>query len=191
MPCCHGLASSQATERSPSVRPRVKGAAIAMLANERPQTDHNPMPVTRLQQAFETLMEHAPSALFKKARALYLCKYPLDGRDSSSALRLFIAQEAIEEQVVGGGSEGERLGVLSIKPVTMALVHWQQAKPASAEAVKDYFQQQWGIDPPELSHQSDAWFREGGHQSLFNPPEGLIWVRSSPMPDQRNESQPQ
>ena len=149
------------------------------------------MAVTRFQQAFETLMERAPSALFKKARALYLCKYPLDGRDCSNALRLFIAQEAIEEQVVGGGSEGERLGVLSIKPVTMALVHWQQAESATEKVIEDYFQQRWGMDAPELSPQSNAWFREGGHQSLFNPPEGLIWVRSSPMPDQRSESQPQ
>ena len=43
----------------------------------------NPLPVSsdRLQQAYATLMERAPSALFRKARQLYLNKYCLDGRE--------------------------------------------------------------------------------------------------------------
>ena len=53
----------------------------------------------QLQDALEQLMVRAPSALFKRARRLYLDKYPLDGRDCSSALRLFVAEERVEEWV--------------------------------------------------------------------------------------------
>ncbi|MGC6483948.1 MAG: hypothetical protein ACON4T_10370 [Synechococcus sp.] len=137
----------------------------------------------RLQQAFEGLMQRAPSALFKKARALYLCKYALDGRNCSSSLRLFITREAIDEQIVAGGSEGERHVTVSIKPLEMALVHWQHSEPASAEQIKDYFAQQWDLAVPTLQPQSESWFREGGHQSRFAAPKGLIWLRSSPMTD--------
>ena len=137
----------------------------------------------RLQQAFEHLMQRAPSALFKKARALYLCKYPLDGRDCSSPLRLFITQEAVEEDIVTGGSEGERLATVSIRPVELALVHWQQAQPATEEQIKTYFQEQWDLEVPTLTPLQQSWFREGGHQSRFAAPDGLIWLRSSPMPE--------
>lgn len=137
----------------------------------------------RLQQAFEQLMQRAPSALFKKARALYLCKYPLDGRDCSSPLRLFITEEAVEEDIVTGGSEGERLATVSIRPVELALVHWQQAQPATEEQIKTYFQEQWGLEVPSLTPLQQSWFREGGHQSRFAAPDGLIWLRSSPMPE--------
>ena len=146
------------------------------------------MPHSRLQQAFETLMERAPSALFQRARALYLNKYPLDGRDSTSPLRLFISEESLDEQVVDGGQEGERLAVVSIKPITMALVHWQQPEPASTSTINSYFKDSWGLTAPQLSPISTPWFRDGGHQSLFTPPEGLIWVRSSPMPEREADA---
>ncbi|MEB3157939.1 MAG: hypothetical protein VKK03_00595 [Synechococcus sp.] len=138
---------------------------------------------SRLQPAFEALMQRAPSALFQKARALYLCKYPLDGRDCNSALRLFVAEETIDEQIVSGGSEGERLVTLSIKPLELALVHWQQSAPANDEDVNNYFQQTWGMEAPPCTPQAEPWFRQGGHQSRFNAPEGLLWLRSSPMPE--------
>ena len=141
------------------------------------------MPHARLQQAFEVLLQRAPSALFKKARALYLCKYALDGRECSSPLRLFITQESVEEEIVTGGSEGERLATVSIKPLELALVHWQQPQAATADQIKAYFQQQWDLEVPTLTPLQDSWFREGGHQSRFAAPEGLIWLRSSPMPE--------
>ena len=39
------------------------------------------------------LMERAPSALFRKARQLYLNKYCLDGREPQGPLRLYVQQE--------------------------------------------------------------------------------------------------
>ena len=144
------------------------------------------MPNARLQQAFETLMQRAPSALFKRARSLYLSKYPLDGRDTTSNLRLFVSKEHVEEQIVAGGSEGERLAVVSIKPIELTLVHWHQPAPASQEAQRAYFSEQWGMQLPALQPQAESWFREGGHQSTLIAPEGLQWVRSSPMPSNDN-----
>ena len=144
------------------------------------------MPNARLQQAFETLMQRAPSALFKRARALYLSKYPLDGRDTDSKLRLFVSKEHVEEQIVAGGSEGERLAVVSIKPIELTLVHWHQAAPASQDAQQTYFMEQWGMDVPVLHPNEESWFRESGHQSTLIAPEGLQWVRSSPMPSSDN-----
>jgi len=144
------------------------------------------MPNARLQQAFETLMQRAPSALFKRARSLYLSKYPLDGRDTTSNLRLFVSKEHIDEQIVAGGSEGERLAVVSIKPIELTLVHWQQPDPASVEVQRAYFREQWGIDLPTLHPLAESWFREGGHQSTLVAPQGLQWVRSSPMPSNDN-----
>ena len=144
------------------------------------------MPNARLQQAFETLMQRAPSALFKRARSLYLSKYPLDGRDTTSNLRLFVSKEHIDEQIVAGGSDGERLAVVSIKPIELTLVHWQQPDPASVEVQRAYFREQWGIDLPTLHPLAESWFREGGHQSTLVAPQGLQWVRSSPMPSSDN-----
>ena len=140
------------------------------------------MPNARLQQAFESLMQRAPSALFKRARSLYLCKYPLDGRDANGSLRLFVSKEHVEERIVSGGSEGERLAVVSIKPIEFTLVHWQQPDPACQDTQRAYFKEQWGMDLPDLQPLAESWFREGGHQSTLRAPEGLQWIRSSPMP---------
>ena len=141
------------------------------------------MPTARLQQAFESLMQRAPSALFRKARTLYLQKYPLDGRDCTSPLRLFVNDETIDEQIVAGSNAGERLAVVTIKPVQLALVHWQKPSAALASDIHAYFQEQWGMEAPALKPQDDPWFRNGGHQSLLRAPEDLIWLRRSPMPD--------
>ncbi len=140
------------------------------------------MPNARLQQAFETLMQRAPSALFKRARSLYLSKYPLDGRDTNSRLRLFVSQEQVDETIVAVGSEGERLAVVAIKPIQLTLVHWHKPVPASQEAQRTYFREQWDMELPSLQPLSESWFRDGGHQSTLMAPDGMQWVRSSPMP---------
>ena len=137
----------------------------------------------RLQTAYEALMQRAPSPLFQKARALYLCKYCLDGRDSTSALRLFIAKERVEEAIVPGVNDGERLAVVSIRPECLALVHWHQPGPPTLEQASNYFQTQWGMELPDLTPHREPWFRMGGHQSQLTPPGDLLWLRSSPMPD--------
>ena len=87
----------------------------------------------KLQVAFEQLMAHAPSALFKRARRLYLDKYPLDGRDSSSALRLFVAKERVEEWVEPDPETAPtgKIAVVTIRPTLLSLVHWQQNDPAN------------------------------------------------------------
>tara|TARA_B100001741_G_scaffold243550_1_gene204679 strand:+ start:475 stop:1065 length:591 start_codon:yes stop_codon:yes gene_type:complete len=150
---------------------------------------HAPMPNARLQQAYESLMQRAPSPLFKKARALYLCKYPLDGRDCNGSLRLFVSQESIEERIVPAPDEGERLAVLSIHPVKLALVHWGKPDPAPEQEAATYFEQQWDLVLPALQPQDQAWFRDGGHQSLFTAPKGLHWLRSSPMPKEQSSEE--
>ncbi|TCD56501.1 hypothetical protein [Synechococcus sp. BS55D] len=141
------------------------------------------MPSSSLQQAFAQLMQSAPSALFPKARRLYLNKFPLDGRDSTSALRLFVANEQVEEQIeTASDNATDRSAVLTIRPLKLALVHWLQAEPASDAAMENYFRSHWQLDAPALEAQAEAWFREGGHQSLFTAPEGLIWERRSSLP---------
>ena len=65
----------------------------------------------------------------------------------------------------------------------LALVHWQQAQPATEAQIKTYFQEQWDLEVPTLTPLQQSWFREGGHQSRFAAPDGLIWLRSSPMPE--------
>ena len=141
------------------------------------------MPSSSLQQAFAQLMQSAPSALFPKARRLYLNKFPLDRRDSTSALRLFVANGQVEEQIeTASDNATHRIAVLTIRPLKLALVHWLQAEPASNAAVEDYFTSHWQLDTPALEAQAEAWFREGGHLSLFTAPEGLIWERRSSLP---------
>ena len=136
----------------------------------------------RLQQAFETLMQRAPSALFKRARSLYLSKYSLDGRDTTNQLRLFVSKEHVDEQIVPGGNEGERLAVVTVKPLELTLVHWHQPGPASQDAQKTYFKEEWGLELPTLQPLEGSWFREGGHQSTLVAPAGLRWLRSSTLP---------
>ena len=125
----------------------------------------------RLQTAYEALMQRAPSPLFQKARALYLCKYCLDGRDSTSALRLFIAKERVDEAIVPGVNDGERLAVVSIRPECLALVHWQQAGPPSLEQASNYFQTQWGMELPDLTPIRSHGFEWGDTRASSHLPE--------------------
>ena len=135
----------------------------------------------QLQVALEQLMVRAPSALFKRARRLYLDKYPLDGRDCSSALRLFVAEERVEESVEPDPERAPlgKIAVVTIRPTRLSLVHWQQNEAASEEMCSDYLQNIWGLDPSCFEVLNDPWFRNGGHQQQAPAPDGLIWTRRS------------
>ena len=135
----------------------------------------------QLQVALEQLMERAPSALFKRARRLYIDKYPLDGRDCNSALRLFVAEERVEEWVEPdpGAAPLGKIAVVSTRPTRLSLVHWQQNDPASEEMCSNYLQNTWGLDPADFKALKDPWFRNGGHQKQAQAPDGLIWIRRS------------
>ena len=135
----------------------------------------------QLQVALEQLMERAPSALFKRARRLYLDKYPLDGRDCTSALRLFVAEERVEEWVEPDpeAAPSGQIAVVTTKPTLLSLVHWQQNDPASEQICSDYLQNTWGLDPTCFKAFNDPWFRDGGHQKQAQAPNGLIWIRRS------------
>ncbi len=126
-------------------------------------------------------MERAPSALFKRARRLYLDKYPLDGRDCSSALRLFVAEEQVEESVEADPEAAPlgKIAVVTTRPTLLSLVHWQQSDPASEQMCSDYLQGTWGLDPTCFKPLNDPWFRNGGHQRQAQAPDGLIWTRRS------------
>ena len=135
----------------------------------------------QLQRALEQLMARAPSALFKRARRLYLDKYPLDGRDCSSALRLFVAEEQVDEWVEPDpqAAPSGKIAVVTSRPTHLALVHWQQLEAASELMCSDYLQNTWGLDPTCFKAKTDPWFRNGGHQKQAQAPEGLIWTRRS------------
>ena len=135
----------------------------------------------QLQVALEQLMERAPSALFKRARRLYLDKYPLDGRDCTSALRLFVAEERVEEWVEPDpeAAPSGQIAVVTTKPTRLSLVHWQQNDQASEQICSDYLQNTWGLDPTCFKAFNDPWFRNGGHQKQAQAPDGLIWIRRS------------
>ena len=135
----------------------------------------------QLQVAFEQLMERATSALFKRARRLYLDKYPLDGRDCTSALRLFVAEEQVEEWVEPDpeAAPSGRIAVVTTRPTRLSLVHWQQNDPASEQICSDYLQNVWGLEPTCFKTFNDPWFRNGGHQKQAKAPDGLIWIRRS------------
>ena len=146
----------------------------------------------QLQDALEQLMVRAPSALFKRARRLYLDKYPLDGRDCSSALRLFVAEERVEEWVEPD-PEAEPFGkitVATIRPTRLSLVHWQQNEAASEQMCSDYLQNTWGLDHSCFEALSDPWFRNGGHQQQAPAPDGLIWTRRTAFTAEKDASGP-
>ncbi len=146
----------------------------------------------QLQVALKQLMERAPSALFKRARRLYLDKYPLDGRDCSSALRLFVAEEQVEESVEPDPEAAPlgRIAVVTTRPTRLSLVHWQQSDPASEQMCSDYLQGTWGLDPSFFKPLNDPWFRNGGHQRQAQAPDGLIWTRRSAFTADERETNP-
>ena len=147
-----------------------------------------PVSSNRLQQAYAALMERAPSALFRKARQLYLNKYCLDGREPQGPLRLYVQQEKTEERIEPCLVEQEprRLAIYTVQPITLALVHWQQ--PNAAEpVVQEAYLQQWGLGGITLQPQSESWFRQGGHQALLAAPSDLLWRKESLLPELSRE----
>tara|TARA_B100002051_G_C16611929_1_gene573558 strand:+ start:436 stop:906 length:471 start_codon:yes stop_codon:yes gene_type:complete len=151
-------------------------------------SNESPVSSDRLQQAYAALMERAPSALFRKARQLYLNKYCLDGREPQGALRLYVQQEKAEERIEPCLVEKEprRLAIYTVQPITLALVHWQQPQAADPAEQAAYLQQ-WGLDGIALHPQSELWFREGGHHSLLPAPSDLLWRKESLLPELSRE----
>ena len=151
-------------------------------------SNESPVSSDRLQQAYAALMERAPSALFRKARQLYLNKYCLDGREPQGPLRLYVQQEKAEERIEPCLVEKEprRLAIYTVQPITLALVHWQQPQAADPAEQAAYLQQ-WGLDGIALHPQSELWFREGGHHSLLPAPSDLLWRKESLLPELSRE----
>ena len=151
-------------------------------------SNQRPVSSNRLQQAYAALMERAPSALFRKARQLYLNKYCLDGREPQGPLRLYVQQEKAEERIEPRLVEQEprRLAIYTVQPITLALVHWQQPDAADP-AMQAAYLQQWGLDVIDLRAQNDSWFREGGHHSLLPAPSDLLWRKESLLPELSRE----
>ena len=139
--------------------------------------------IERLLEAYATLMSRAPGAAFRKARALYLNKYPLPQADEQTPLKLFVCDEQLTETLepIDGGDPQERLVTLRSTPGALALVHWQQTGPAPDELVRHYFRQSWGLDPEPLILKAwpEPWFRNGGHQIRITPPTGLFVQQQS------------
>lgn len=110
------------------------------------------------QEAFESLLQRAPSPLFPRARQLYLRKYCLEAGDAA-ALRTFLLEEDIDER--DGGL------LLTVRARRFALVHWQgpQLQP---QDYCTYLQDRWQIVPEQLQPVRDtAWFRQGGAWAWF------------------------
>ena len=128
-------------------------------------------------------MNRAPAASFRKARALYLNKYPLPQTDEQGPLKLFVCDEQLTETVeaVEGGDPQQRWVTLRSSPGALAVVHWQQTAPPSEGLVRQYLQQLWGLDSDALTLEvwSEPWFRNGGHQTRIAPPEDLFIQQQS------------
>ena len=148
----------------------------------------SPVSSDRLQQAYAAFMERAPSALFRKARQLYLNKYCLDGREPQGPLRLYVQQEKAEERIEPRLVEQEprRLAIYTVQPITLALVHWQQPEAADPAEQAAYLQH-WGLDGIALQPQRESWFREGGHHALLPAPSDLLWRKESLLPELSRE----
>jgi len=126
-------------------------------------------------------MKRAPSALFKRARRLYLDKYPLDGRDYEGALRLFVAAEQIQEWVEPDPETATgQIAVVTIRPTRLALVHWQSDRAAPEQLISDYLANTWALNAKTFSPMETPWFRNSGHHQQGEAPAGLIWTRRSP-----------
>ena len=148
----------------------------------------SPVSSDRLQQAYAALMERAPSALFRKARQLYLNKYCLDGREPQGPMRLYVQQEKADERIEPRLVEQEprRLAIYTVQPITLALVHWQQPEAADPAEQAAYLQH-WGLDGIALQPQRESWFREGGHHALLPAPSDLLWRKESLLPELSRE----
>ena len=127
--------------------------------------------------AYQTLMAKAPGAAFRKARALYLNKYSFPEKESSSAFRLFICRETLEEGLrpADDGNPDHQIVSLTTTAQELAVVHWQNPAAPDMEALTTYLREEWywEVDPSDLTPWSEPWFREGGHQSRLKAPSGL------------------
>ena len=126
--------------------------------------------------AYKDLLVRAPGAAFRRARSLYLNKYPLPEASGGHAhtLRLFVCNEQLVETVepANDGNKAHRIVTLTTKVLQFALVHWQRQDAPAEETITQYLRQQWEIDSNQmlLEPQAESWFREGGHQIRFSPP---------------------
>lgn len=110
------------------------------------------------QEAFESLLQRAPSPLFPRARQLYLRKYCLEGGEAE-ALRTFLLEEEI----------GERDGglLLTVRARRFAVVHWQAAQ-LPAQDYLAYLKRRWDLEPEQLQPVDDTpWFRQAGAWAWF------------------------
>jgi len=137
----------------------------------------------KLQDAYQALMVKAPGAAFPKARNLYLKKYQLPQADESSELRLFVSEESLEEtqQPAGDGPEQHRIATLTSIPMQLAVVHWQQPEAPEQDKLRRWLKSVWDLEADQLTLTpfAEPWFREGGHQTRFSPPDGVIWQQRS------------
>lgn len=112
----------------------------------------------RFQEAFESLLQRAPSPLFPRARQLYLRKYCLEGSEAGP-LRTFLLEEETNEQ--DGGL------LLTVRARRFAVVHWQGPQLAPQE-YRAYLQGRWDLEPEQLQPVDDTpWFRQGGAWAWF------------------------
>ena len=138
---------------------------------------------SELKQGYSDLMIRAPGAAFRRARALYLNKYPLPQVNCDLPFRLFICDEQLHEELhpAPDGEPGHRLVRLTSRPGQLALVHWQHSDPAPLELVTHYLRKAWNLDFDSLDLQARAepWFRDSGHQSRFRSPCELVFHKET------------
>jgi len=148
------------------------------------------MPSQALTDAYGALLSRAPAPLFARARQLYLNKYCLDGRTTQSPLRLFVAQETLNERVEPDQEAGPlgRVATLQSTTTELALVHWQREEPPEQTLLETYLQRIWQLQPSQLYPAEGRWFRNGGYQLLMPLQEPLTWVRSSRYQDSDHQS---
>ncbi len=110
------------------------------------------------QEAFESLLQRAPSPLFPRARQLYLRKYCLEGAEAG-VLRTFLLEEDVDER--NGGL------LLTVRARRFAVVHWQGPQ-LEAQDYRGYLQRRWDLEPEQLQPVEETpWFRQGGAWAWF------------------------
>ena len=143
-----------------------------------------------LADAYEALLKRAPAPLFTRARRLYLDKYCLEGRDSESPLRLFVAREQLHEQVEPDQDAGPngRIATLTSETRELALVHWQQDSPPDSHVIETYLDYRWKCQPTLMTPSEQRWFRNSGYQVRITLSEPLTWTRSTRYQETENQS---
>jgi len=127
-----------------------------------------PLPAASFHEALEELLSRAPGPVFPRARKLYLQKYPIGG-NSNAPFRTFLLEEDIQEAAGG---------VVRIRALAFAVVHWQAAQVA-VDLYADHLRQRWGLEPDDLTLvPEEPWFRDGGAWARFSHP--LVCERATP-----------